>query len=244
MTHGELWTALACTYVGKYGLSVIPIGQDKKPLVKWTDYQSRHPSVKELLAWQKENLAIVTGSISNLVIVDCESKEDAIWFAKYRSKSPSMVQTKRGYHFYFRHPGGRVQNAQKVKDEQGTPRYDVRGDGGYALAPPSVNRKWIKPLIMPSELPVFDMAWRPETRIYEASEGQIRDAVKYISKIQAIAGQDGHGNTYRAACVLADSGLSEGEALVALQEWNRTNADPPWSDRDLLHKVKSAFAGK
>lgn len=240
---GETWTAMAVLYVERFGLSVLPMGIDKVPLIKWAELQDRKPTVKEILSWPKENLAIITGAISNLVVVDCESREDAEWFWRERGTSSVIVKTRRGYHLYFRHPGGRVRNAQRVEG-----RYDVRGDGGYVLAPPSTHSEgsyqWVKPMRPTQELPLFQVAWRPETRPGDQeSEVRIRDGVAYISKIRAVAGSGGHNDTWRAAQALKDSGLSEAEALLALQEWNRTNADPPWSDRELLHKVRDTYGG-
>lgn len=238
-THGERWIAQAVRCVEKFGISVFPVGQDKVPAVKWSEYQSRLPSMDELLEWPKDNLGIVTGEISRLVVVDCESKEDARWFYDNRGKSPTVVKTKRGYHFYFKHPGVRVPNAIKVDD-----RYDVRGSGGYVLAPPSLHSEgsyeWHKPLIDPDSLPVFRMEWRPFANTV-VDDKKYHDGVKYISSIRAISGSNGHNDTYRAACVLKDSGLAESEALLALQEWNRTNAEPQWSDRELLHKIRWAY---
>ena len=48
-----------------------------------------------------------------------------------------VVETPRGVHLYFRHPGTHVGNRTRVKDETAKPRYDIRGDGGYVVAPPS-----------------------------------------------------------------------------------------------------------
>jgi hypothetical protein len=241
MTQGEAWIAHAVLYVEKYGFSVIPMGSDKKPLIKWAEFQDRRPTFDELLSWKKENLAIVTGSISRLVVVDCESYEDAKWFWDNRGKTSTIVQSRRGFHLYFRHPGTEVRNAQKVEN-----RYDVRGDGGYVLAPPSLHSEgaysWKKPLVDPSKLPVFVDSWRPPTRNFEADDKQITNAVAYISKIRAISGQGGHDDTFRAAKILREAGLSEAEGLLALQSWNKTNAEPPWSDRELLHKIRQAYA--
>lgn len=245
--HVEKWVAYATLYVSRFGLSVIPMGSDKNPLIKWLDLQSRRPTVSELLTWPKENLAIVTGAISNLVVVDCESREDAEWFYKERGKSPVVVQSRRGFHFYFQHPGQRVANAQKVGKNEGMAHtYDVRGDGGCVLAPPSLHSageyRWSIPLIEPNKLPHFDPSWRQETVGLLKSDREIRDAQAYISKIRAVQGSGGNSDTFRAACALKDAGLAESEALLALREWNRTNADPPWSDRDLLQKIRSAYA--
>lgn len=239
MTHSDRWIAWAMIYVERFKFSVIPMGSNKTPSIKWAEFQDRRPEVKEILSWPRENLAIVTGAISGIVVVDCESREDAQWFLKNRGKTHVAVQTKRGFHLYFRHPGERVPNGQRIDD-----RYDVRGDGGYVLAPPSSHSegeyRWHRKLESVESLQVFDMAWRPATRVV-VDEKRFNDGVRYISRIKAVSGQGGHADTFRAACVLKESGLSEAEALLALMDWNRTNAEPAWSERDLLHKVRSVY---
>ena len=240
MSHAHSWIAHAMLYTERFGLSVIPM-DGKKPSVLWKEYQSRYPTVAEILSWPKEDLAILTGAISNICVVDCESREDAMWFWENKGKSPVIVQTKRGFHFYFRHPGQKVSNGIKIFD-----RYDVRGDGGYVLAPPSRHSdgayRWVKPMIAPDALPVFDMDWRPET-VYQdyASDKRILDGAAYIAKIFAVAGEGGHGETWRACQRLRDSGMDQAEALLCLMSWNKTNCDPPWSERDLLHKVRDVY---
>lgn len=252
MNRTAEWTALAVLYAAKFGLSVIPMNDEKKPMIKWAELQERRPAVAEIVQWvdlwggsEPENLAIITGAVSNLAVIDCDSREAAIWFHKKHGGSPVMVKTKRGVHFYFQHPGQRVANASKIEGDGGI-TYDVRGDGGYVLAPPSRHAagaySWIKPLIETDKLPKFDPAWRPERATKERSEREIRDGLKYIQKITAISGQNGHGETFRAAATLRDSGLSESEALLALQAWNKTNCDPVWSDRELLHKIRSVYS--
>lgn len=66
-------------------------------------------------------------------------------------------------------------------------------------------------------------------------------ARRYLEKVEpAIAGQGGHNTTFRAACILVlGFALSEGEALGLLSEWN-VSCEPPWSERELRHKVESA----
>lgn len=262
-SHSDLWLTHALLYRERFGFSILPMGEEKKPLIKWAELQTRRPTVNEILSWPRGNLGIVTGEISGVCVIDCESPENARWFYDNRFRSgsnqsgsnsgqPAIVQTKRGFHFYFRHPGQRVANASHVLDEAGVSRYDVRGDGGYILAPPSTHSEgsysWINAgggIISAgvSSLPVFDLSWRPtyET-VYREVETRIGDALAYITKILAVSGQNGHADTYRAACILYESGLHESEALIALQDWNKTNANPPWNDRDLLHKVRSAYS--
>ena len=232
--------AAAVCYVYRDGFSVIPMGQDKKPLVKWKEYQERKPTFAEIAAWPGDcNLAIVTGAISGIVVVDCESREDAEWFYRQRGKSPCVVQTKRGFHLYFRHPGQPVKNAQRVED-----RYDVRGDGGYVLAPPSKHSEgiytWKLPFMGRDLLPVFDMSWRPVPDVEESVERKISDGVAYISKITANEGER-DAQSWRAVNALKDSGLRECEAMLCLLEWNKTNCFPPRTEKEILHKIKSAY---
>jgi len=241
MSYGE-GVAFALAYTHWHGLSVIPIGDCKKPVVKWKHLQERQPTFEEILAWPKEgfNLAVVTGQISGgLVIVDCESQDDATWFWKEKGQTNTVVKTKRGYHFYFR-SDDEVRNAQKCFD-----RYDIRGEGGYALIPPSRHSdgqySWHKRLNDVCKLPEFNPQWRPDPPVYSFDDRRIIDGAAYIRQIEAHEGNGGDRDTYRAAIALRDSGLSEGEAMYVLMEWNKTNAFPPWAPKDLLHKVMCAF---
>lgn len=54
-----------------------------------------------------------------------------------------------------------------------------------------------------------------------------------------ISGQGGHGATFRAACWVARFGLGDGDALALLEEFNR-RCQPPWSQKELLHKLRDA----
>jgi hypothetical protein len=56
----------------------------------------------------------------------------------------------------------------------------------------------------------------------------------------AIAGQHGDLFTFRICCRLVRGfALSDDEAVQILREWNARCA-PPWSDRELLEKVRNA----
>lgn len=63
----------------------------------------------------------------------------------------------------------------------------------------------------------------------------------YVSSYPpAISGQDGHGTTFRLACVLVTGfGLGIEGARPILQGWNLT-CQPPWSPRELEHKLRQA----
>ena len=98
--------------------------------------------------------------------------------------------------------------------------------------------KYATPLVRPDELPPLPVEFCGQSI---KTRNKIVNVVKYINEIKAIAGEGGHNATFRAACKLRDAGLSEAEALASLVEWNSTNCDPPWTTKELLHKVRSAY---
>lgn len=249
----------ACDFVYGKKVSVIPLvkGAKKPAIESWKEYQNRYATADEMAhTWVDGcNLGIVTGSISGVVVVDCESLEDAKWFAENRGKTPVVAQTPRGFHLYFQHPNQHVLNAQRVRDESGNPRYDVRGDGGYVVAPPSAVDlsdevkvagvyMWGKgrELVSPKDLPLFNMKWRPDSVSMPGVSKRVADGELYIRHIKAVSGSSGHADTFRAVCRLKDSGMPAEDALAAMISWNQTNADPQWTLHELLHKVKSVYS--
>ena len=70
----------------------------------------------------------------------------------------------------------------------------------------------------------------------------IERASKYLAKMEgSVSGQGGHSKCFAAACVLVMGfGLDESEALhLLLHEFN-AKCDPPWTEKELSHKVRSA----
>jgi len=68
-------------------------------------------------------------------------------------------------------------------------------------------------------------------------------ARRYLATMPpAVSGQGGHNTTFRVACVLVlGFNLSPEDAYALLAEWNATCL-PPWSERELQHKINSANA--
>ncbi|SKA99833.1 hypothetical protein SAMN02745166_03042 [Prosthecobacter debontii] len=67
-------------------------------------------------------------------------------------------------------------------------------------------------------------------------------AAAYLQHLPpAISGSGGHSATYRAACALVQGfALGETDALPLLQAWNHSHCQPPWTERELRHKLRSA----
>jgi hypothetical protein len=66
-------------------------------------------------------------------------------------------------------------------------------------------------------------------------------ARRWIGKMPAaVSGQGGHPATFRVACVLMQGfAMTKEQALPLLQEYN-LRCQPPWSERELLHKLDGA----
>src|SRR5437763_726333 len=73
----------------------------------------------------------------------------------------------------------------------------------------------------------------------EDADVMVRRARAYIAHVEgAISGQRGHDRTMRMAGILIQKfGLSIEQAWPLILEWNR-QCEPPWSERELLHKLQ------
>ncbi len=243
----------AAHFMLEHRISVIPLDMtSKKPSIEWKALIDE-PMPKEQWTFAGCNVGLITGMTSGFVVVDCDSEEAYTGWLKNMPPTRLRVRTKRGMHFYYRSPGQYVKSDSHVKHESGF-EYDVKGDRSYVLFPPSM-RSGHQYQILPCQgnigaefcdphlLPEFDMAWRPERTLSAGfNDKAITDGVAYISQIRAVEGNGGDRDTFRAACKLIESGLGESEALAAMLEWNATNAEPQWSPRELLHKVRCAVA--
>ncbi len=76
---------------------------------------------------------------------------------------------------------------------------------------------------------------------FTSSLSVIERARKYLDQVPAaISGQGGHNACFHAACVLLlGFELTQDAALVLLSEYNQ-RCKPPWSERELRHKIQSA----
>lgn len=139
MASSPLYDA-ALDLTEKQGFSVIPLRpNDKTPLLAWQEFQTRRPTENELEewfvhCWPQANLGIVTGSFSGLVVVDADGDMGLAWMKEHLPVTGVYVRTGKGWHGYFRHPGGDVRNRGRI-----APEVDIRADGGYVVAPPSVH---------------------------------------------------------------------------------------------------------
>ena len=104
--------------------------------------------------WPTANVAIRTGAVSGLIVLDVDPDHggddslDALLHEHGPLPPGAIVRTgSGGQHFYFTHPGGMIRNDT---GRRLGPGLDIRGDGGYVIAPPSrhttgVTYRWDPP---------------------------------------------------------------------------------------------------
>jgi predicted P-loop ATPase len=116
----------------------MPVGADKKPLLKtWKQYQTKAAGDQQIKSWWEKwpnaNIGIITGEVSGVTVLDIDTYRggDA-------SKFPRTFSVKTGnggIHLYYRYAPGFTISANAYPEFPGV---DLRGDGGFVVAPYSV----------------------------------------------------------------------------------------------------------
>lgn len=145
------------------GWSMIPLHARTAPerwklpaVSAWKRYQTELAPSAAIQSWARQGYgaAIVTGAISGIVVLDLDDDE-AIAEAESRGLPVTVtVATGRGRHVYFQHPARAVANRAGV-----FPGADVRGDGGYVVAPgtPHPSGKLYEWIVPPGDAPLAEM---------------------------------------------------------------------------------------
>jgi RecA-family ATPase len=224
----------------KLDYSVIPVGNDKKPLVKWERFQTELASEEEIKSWflrfPNANVGIVTGAVSGLVVVDVEK-------GGLTDDLPPTVMSKTGgggFHYYYRRPDVAVKNGVRIGNKEDL--RDIRGDGGYVVAPPSLHAsgehyEWITPPESVAGFADFPMWLIEQKRTQEIfpKDGQY----DWEEKVNGVS----EGERNNTAAAISGKLLAylpakdwEGYAWPLLRNWNKSN-NPPLPDMEL----RSAF---
>lgn len=119
------------------GFSVIPVKlNSKEPAVKWKDYTERQMDSELVPEFFKNgsNIAVVTGRISNLTVLDIDDKElfsGFYDFEKLMDEAKTVVKSPNGYHFWFKYD-----EELKTKQHRNF-GFDLKNDGSLITVPPS-----------------------------------------------------------------------------------------------------------
>src|SRR5690606_215593 len=99
-------------------------------------------------SWPRADIGIATGAESGIIVLDVDPKKGGdLSLVRLVERDGPIVYVahvhtgghRPGDHYYLAHPGGRVKNGTNAFGDD-FPGLDVRGDGGFVVAPPSLHK--------------------------------------------------------------------------------------------------------
>jgi hypothetical protein len=206
------------------------IAGDKKPLIAWEKYQSEIATEEEINRWWTKvpnaSIGVVTGKISGIVVVDIEAGGDT------KDLPPTVIVRTGGggFHFFYKHPNTPVKNRVRIREKT-----DIRGDGGYVVAAPSLHKSGNR----------YEWAVTPEDAGFEdfpqwILEKCTQDGIAKRDWKEFLGTENLQGNRNQQAAALAGKVLFHNPVemwdvvgLATLKEWNVEMNKPPLSDKEL-----------
>lgn len=257
MTNLLLETAL--NYASAYGWAVFPVSsKTKKPLTPHgcLDAKKEPGPIKAWWGrWPKASIGIATGSISNLIVIDEDIDEDkgldgyhevCAW-EKVHGTLPETVMAitgRGGNHLYYHYTGNDIRNRAGLLDG-----VDVRGEGGYVIAPPSVHPngteyQWEN---APEEVPIaeVDDVVKAFLKIGNRKADSDRDydaeTHEAFTVPQVIQSGQRNETLFRLACKLQNDGLPDSAILAAVRQTNLEQCVDPLPNAEVEQIVGSAL---
>ncbi len=247
----------ALTWAQRYleqGFSVIPVdSKSKKATVKWADYQKRMPTEDELKEWfgsGKSGMAIVTGGISQLCVIDVDSHKHPDAIEKIKpylppdDTYPIARSQSGGWHLYFR-CNGDLRGGVNMPFEGA----DLRAEGNYIICPPSDGYTW-KRKIEDDGSNLYKLSSSYLNILSSTSSRTARSMPDYSG--QDTPGQSGtswdisfkEGNRDESLFHVANSlirGGMSGENAFKVLNIIAKNCNPPFPEKEVPEKVRSAI---
>lgn len=245
---------VALWYRNKMNFSIIPIRNDgsKKPHIKWSEWQSNIASEAQIKTWWQKwpnaSIGIVTGSLSNLTVLDFDWHKMTQEQIKEVDKkfpsvaTPTATSPNGGEHRYF------LYNEDLPNKSDIIPNVDGRNDGGYIIAPPSQNG-------------VGSYQWSEKAKMGEMALRSVPTPYLDIINAFSIEGVDKIGSPsqfavkgnisfqkgsrdqtlFHIANHLVRGGMKTEEIQYLLTLIADRLCDPPYPQKDIIVKIQSAL---
>lgn len=220
----------------------------KTPLVAWKRFQTELPTEEEVIRWwggkTPANIGLATGELSGIVILDTDSGD--AWKEALRRGVPNTPSVRTGKpggcHFHFRHPGVDVTNfAGRL------PGVDFRGDGGYAILPPSqheslIRYRWIEGTqsLEHAEVPEWLMELLKGSTGLQGQESQDHVPLDLEQILRGIPEGQRDEMIWRYACKLRGDDVPQDYAEIMVRQAARV-CRPPFNEDDAAEKVRRAY---
>lgn len=216
------------------------------------------------------NIGIRTGVNTGIVVIDVDPRhggdESLAELVREHGELPATVEALTGgggRHLVFKHPGGTVRNRSNMR-----PGIDVRGDGGYIVAPPSNHAsggqyRWREghgPHEMtPAEMPAWLLALVTRGNLEDTNTDaapvakpaptppaalmneRATRALAAMRGLRADDHKDGSRRLFAAASIAVRFDLDTNGALATIREYLNSAPTPrEYSDSDILKRLHDA----
>jgi len=241
----------------------------KTPLVGWKEFQERQPTDQEMDAWERRfphcNWALITGQSTGVVALDGDDPESVEFLNSGRiTRAVWVSETPRGEHHLYR-PNPDAPWKTGVGE---THKLDVRGNGGYIIAPGSMHASGQRYRLRiadgysddPSELTMLTARDQAEVHAFngkvERNSGLFSgpgnlafDATQVAPRVDfedGVVGKGRNSRTNQLTGSLITAGKSLREILEIVKDQNARNLDErgranPLSEGELLTTVASTI---
>lgn len=193
------------------------------------------------------NVAIATGSVSGVFVGDVDGVDAEAELRKLEATHgalPPTVEaiTARGRHIYFRMP-------PKIDVRNSTskiaPGIDIRGTGGYVLAPPSIHpsgRRYCWSVDTASTLADAPDWWLNKIAVTTNGNGGT-SPTEWRELVKGVAEGARDCSVAKLAGHLLRRQVDPYVALELLQTWNATSCTPPLPAKD-IDRIVNSIAGR
>jgi putative DNA primase/helicase len=190
--------------------------------------------------WPAANIGIATGAAAGLVVLDEDSYKGGDQSRldlehTYRPLPETVLSLTGGggVQYFFEHPGIPVKNAVQTLGVG----LDIRGDGGYVIAPPSLHKSgkrycW-EVVHEPDETPLAPM---PDWLLALCRETRRKAPLDAGATLPEGKRND---TLFRLGCAFRGLGCTEAVILAALRAMNVTQCQPRLDDEDVVRIAAS-----
>ena len=232
----------------KKGFAVFPLKyRDKVPLTR-NGCKDATTDVAQIKAWWQKypnaNIGLATGSVSqNVFVIDLDIDEDCgidgyhsleDWQREHGDfpETWTAITGRGGYHLYYR-GNGKIKNRAGIIDG-----VDIRGNGGYVVAPPSIHKngrryEWE---YSPDE---FELAKADNNVEYFLNHDDQKQGAAFTMPNIVAAGQRNQ-MLFRFACMMQAKGASDQSVFAATMAENESSCSPPLTEQEVRIIVSSA----
>lgn len=247
----NIYLNAAIEYASQYGWAVFPVSsKNKRPLTPHGCKDAKRDPGAIRSWWKKwpdAGVGIATGSISQLIVIDEDLDENKGYdgFAEVRRwerdhaplpDTVTAITGRGGSHLYFHYAGSDIGNRAGILDG-----VDVRGEGGYVVAPPSLHPngteyKWEN---APEDTEIAEL--NDTVKEFLQIGGKEKQSEEKFQLPQQIPAGARNDTLYRFACSLQAQGIPDEAITAAVHETNRLRCAEPLTNDELTQIIRSAL---